>query len=218
MHCHNCGTSLPDNAAFCPECGVALTAPPPSPNFQVPLPVQTKKPITKRWWFWTIMVVVTTAIIVSQSDNSDGSASSANTLAVTSSTPDQKSGELTFDDTFEFDKLEITLSSDISWTSVDNQFSDHHGKDVIVIPMTIKNISDKSRGLNIFYFKTYGSQGVESPSLDFYFEDSIPSSGDLRPGAEKTVNLYVLYDGDGDYYVEFEIIRNPVEVRLPIAK
>jgi hypothetical protein len=125
---------------------------------------------------------------------------------------------LTFGSTFEFDGLEITIGESGTWSTLDNQFNEHNGKDVLLLPVTIKNTKSDSHGLNMFQHKTFGSTGTELDNLFAYFENNIDSIGELRSGAEATGDLCILYDGDGDYYLEFDSLWDKIEVKLPISK
>ena len=77
------------------------------------------------------------------------------------------------EETFTFDDLEITLGSDVSFTKINNQFSDYNGQDVVKIPITVKNISGETHSLNMFYFSIYGANGTQLSTIASYFDDSI---------------------------------------------
>ena len=129
-------------------------------------------------------------------------------------------GAITFGDTFEFDDLEITFYDAIEWVTVENQFSDHHGADVARVPMSITNMRDDTHGLNMFLFDIFGSNGTRLDNMSAWFtSDDVSFAGDMRSGATQNTYMHILYDGDGDYYVEFSQIFGPTtEVRLPIAR
>ena len=112
-------------------------------------------------------------------------------------------------ETFTFDDLEITLGNNISFTKIDNEFSDYDGQDVVKLPITVKNIKEETHSLNMFYYSTYGSMGTEISTVSSYFDDSIDFAGDLRSGASYTKNLYFLYDGNGKYAIEFNDVWSP---------
>lgn len=138
-------------------------------------------------------------------------------------TTEAESKELTFGSTFVFDDLEITIGNeeDVTWDKIDNEFSDKNGADVIVLPVTVKNLKDESHSLNMFYYKIYGSAGTEADTASAYFSDSdIEYAGDMRSGASVTSAFHIVYDGDGDYYIEFSELfaSDKIEVKLPIAK
>ena len=123
----------------------------------------------------------------------------------------------TFGDVIEFDDLEIKFGNGIVWSSVNNQFSDYYGSDVFLVPVEIKNVKDMTHGLNMFYYTQYGSKGTNLDNVGHYFANEAGSAGNMRPGATKEAFMAFLYDGDGDYYVEFsKLFGGAVEARLPI--
>lgn len=122
------------------------------------------------------------------------------------------------DEMFKFDDLEITLGSDISFTVVDNEFSDYYKKDVVKVPVTVKNISDETHGLNYFYYELYGSQGTQLDSVASFFDDSIDDAGDMRSGASYTKYFYFIYDGNGKYSIEFDNYSDKLTVEFDVNK
>lgn len=127
--------------------------------------------------------------------------------------------ELTFGDTFFFDGLEITFGESYSFVTLENRFSEYNGADVVRVPISVHNISGETKGLNMYYYKFFGSKGTELEKISAYFDHEIGWSGKARNGATIEAYMYFLYDGDGDYYVSFQkFIENPTEVRLPITK
>lgn len=129
------------------------------------------------------------------------------------------SGNVSFGDTFVFEEMEITFNRPYGFVTINNRFSRDDGADVIKIPVTIRNVSDSSQGLSSFWFTQFGSEGIQSSSsIRAYFDNDI-ASGQLQPGATRTAYMYMLYDGDGDYVIEFSRFRtDTVIVRLPIVK
>lgn len=120
---------------------------------------------------------------------------------------------------FTFDDLEITLGSGISFTKINNRFSDYNGQDVVRVPITVKNIKDETHNLNMFYFSIYGANGTQLSTISSYFNDSIDFAGDLRSGASYTKYLYFLYDGDGTYSVEFDKVwGSKITVEFTVSK
>lgn len=116
-----------------------------------------------------------------------------------------------------FDDLEITVNPNISLTKLDNQFSDLDGSTVLVVPVTVKNVSDETKGLNPFYVKYFGSKGTELDDLYFYFDDGSKLFSDVRPNADITSNLYMIYDGDGTYYVSFNSFSETKEIAIDVS-
>ena len=126
--------------------------------------------------------------------------------------------EITFGSTVIYDNLEITFGDSVDWTTLDNQFSDLNGSDVIVLPIHVKNVGEENNHLNIFAVTVYGSTGVEVDELGTYYDDGLFGASDLRPGAEQDVNIYIQYDGDGTYYVDFGVYNTDVEASFDITK
>ena len=60
--------------------------------------------------------------------------------------------------------------------------------------------------------------GVESEDLFFLIDDDLSTMGSLRSGASKSTFLHILYEGDGNYYVEFDDYETKVEVEIPVKK
>lgn len=121
------------------------------------------------------------------------------------------------DETFEFDDFEISINNNYSFVKVKNRYSEYNGKTVVKIPITVKNIADETSGLNMFDYKLYGSNGTELRNVAAYFDNSIDYAGDLRPGASYTKYLYYVYDGDGEYALEFNSYKK-INVLINIIK
>lgn len=121
-------------------------------------------------------------------------------------------------DTFTFSNLEITLGNDYSFTTVDNEYSDNYGDDVVRLSITVKNLKNETNGLNMFNYKIFGSKGTEVKEMNYYFDDNIDEAGDLRSGASYTKYMYFLYDGDGKYAIEFDNWIKKTTVEFSIKK
>ena len=119
--------------------------------------------------------------------------------------------------TFIFDNLSITISPQYTITSVDNQFSDYYNDKVIAVPVSITNISDETYNLFSGYVREFGSKGVSLDSVDVYFDDGRNIYDDLRPGATTQGHLYLLYDGDGDYCIEFQDNNITIDITYAIS-
>lgn len=106
-------------------------------------------------------------------------------------------------ETFTMADFEVTLGTNYSIVKIDNQFSDDYGKDVVKLPITIKNVGSETTDfpLTINYF---GSKGTEVDDPIFYFDDYLSTSSNLRPGASQSGYLYFMYDGNGVYGLDFE--------------
>ena len=123
-------------------------------------------------------------------------------------------------DTFEFDDLEITLGKEITFTKIDNEYSEKNGKDVVKLPITVKNLKNETHSLNMFYYKIYGAGGTELDTVNTYFDDdNIDLAGDLRTGASYTKYIYFLYDADGTYAIEFsQFLSDKITIEFEVKK
>lgn len=158
----------------------------------------------------------TSAAVSQNSENDSSEEATTTTTETTEETQDLSNG---FGTTITFDDLEITFGDTYNWTTVDNQFADYYGADIIELPIHITNIGNENKSLNIFYVKVFGSNGTELDEQGAYFDDlGLFYAGELRPGAEKDIALYIPYDGDGTYYVNFDNFRTEIEVGFEIQK
>ena len=118
-----------------------------------------------------------------------------------------------------FDDLEITFKNTSTWSKVNNQFSDKNGKDVFQIPITIKNLKNETHGLSSFRYTQYGPNGLKLDNVGYYFGGDVVSAGDMRSGATQETFMTFLYDGDGEYVVEFsKFMGSTTEIKFSIKK
>ena len=122
-------------------------------------------------------------------------------------------------DTFMFDGFEITTGTTLSWGTVDNRFSEHNGKSVVLVPVTIVNKTDKTDSLNSFYVDFFGSKGTELDTVDSYFDEkTIFDYKDMRPGTSKEGYFCILYDGDGTYGIDFDNWGEETTIEFTVTK
>lgn len=120
---------------------------------------------------------------------------------------------------FKFDGLEMVLDYGIQFKTIENRYSEYNGETVIAIPTSVKNISGKTHGLNTYTYRHFGPDGTQTPtSISVYFQDSVDDIGDMRNGAIDYGYMYILYEGDGDYIVEFNNYTERIEVTIPVKK
>lgn len=153
--------------------------------------------------------------------NGDNSSTNDNNANNTDSSKDDQQNnankEPTLGSTVEFDDLELTFGTEISTTTVNNQFSEQNGQTVIVVPVTVTNKKSETHSLNMFYIKTFGSTGTETKDITAYFmDDDVSWAGDLRSGASYETSFHILYDGDGDYYIVLDNFKKEVEIVIPV--
>lgn len=126
--------------------------------------------------------------------------------------------DYTLGDTFTFDGLEITLDKEYTFVTVNNQYSEYNNKDVVKIGANVKNISDEKNYLNMFYYSLFGSKGTKLSRITAYFDESIDYAGKLKPGASYYKYFYILYDGDGEYSIDFDNYSDEIEVEFNVIK
>lgn len=137
--------------------------------------------------------------------------------------PEKKPSKPTFGTTVEFEGMEITVQDGYGFDKVDNEFSeDLHKKDVIVLDVKLKNISDEKNGINMFFTSAFGPDGLQLDDVSSMFMevDMVWKYGaeSMRPGAEATSKHHILYNGDGTYYLTFSSFGTEVEIEMPIVK
>lgn len=130
----------------------------------------------------------------------------------------KKDEKYTLGKPFTFDDLEITISNEYTFKKITNKYSDYYGKDVVRVPVTIKNLKNETHNLNMFYYSWYGAQGIQLDSVTHYFDDGIDEAGNLRTGASYTKYFYFLYDGNGTYTVEFSDWSDKISININIKK
>ena len=117
-----------------------------------------------------------------------------------------------------FNGLELVIG-EYSFTEVDNRYSDQHGKTVVRIPVTIKNVSRDPQTLYAIYYKLFGTSGVESPDVGFYFSDDVSSGGDLLQGTSYTKYFHIVYDGDGVYTIVLDnFLYDEETIKIQVKK
>lgn len=137
--------------------------------------------------------------------------------------PEKKPTKPTFGTTVEFEGMEITVLEGYTFSKVDNQFmEDVDGKDVIVLEVKLKNISDEKNGINMFFTSAFAPDGLKLEDITAVFMETDMiwkyGSDSMRPGAEATAKHHILYDGDGTYFLTFDSFGTEVEIELPIVK
>ncbi len=135
-----------------------------------------------------------------------------------STTNNNESTDYSINKAFIFDDLEITISDDYSFDTIDNMFSEYDNQVVIKVPVTVKNLKDETHSLNMFYYSFFGSQGTELNTVASYFDDSIDFAGDLRKDASYTKYFYILYDGDGTYTIEFDDWTDKISIDIEVTR
>lgn len=116
-----------------------------------------------------------------------------------------------------FNGMEITPKTESASLVLDEkEYSDHYQEKVIVYPLVIKNVGNETNSLNHYFAHYYGSQGKEMDMLYFDFDDGFDIYTSLRPGASIEGNFYMLYDGNGDYYIRFSDFSEVKEICVTV--
>ncbi len=122
----------------------------------------------------------------------------------------------TLGSTFVFNDLEITFCKEdnVSWTTIDV-----NGNDVIMVPVTLKNLKERLHGLNRLDFAFYGPSENKLDSVHTSFlSDDIYYAGNIQAGESIDSLFHIPYDGDGDYSIVFKKRNTTIKVSFPIVK
>ncbi len=122
------------------------------------------------------------------------------------------------EETFVFDNLEITLKHNYTFEKLNNIYSIYNGREVIKIPVEIKNLTYKDYSLNLYYYTLYNQIGSPMDEVAAYFDESLYYAKDLKSGMSYTKYLYFIYEGDGSYSVKFKKGKEETNVEFYIRK
>lgn len=122
-------------------------------------------------------------------------------------------------DSINFDGFKISIDTEhvMSTYTIDNQFSELNGRKVYAVPMTIENVSDETKGINLFYVKVFGASGTELDPVYAYFDEAQDFYKEMRPGAKIKTAYYMLDDGSGEYCILFKNFSEEKELLVNIA-
>ena len=122
--------------------------------------------------------------------------------------------EFSLGEMFEFEGLEITFEDDILGGTVDAGWSDLDGEHYFVLPITVTNTSDASRRFpwDITVFDPSGSETDDR--LTLLFAEDITHSDDILPGATIERYFHILFNGSGEYTIEFDSWRNNITLQV----
>lgn len=108
------------------------------------------------------------------------------------------------DEKFVFDGFELTIHSNYSLEILENKYSPYNGKEVIKVPVTIKNVTNNTNSFDIYKYKIFGPDMKELDEVAQYFDEGLFYIHDLKPNEEVLNYLYFLYEGSGKYLIKFE--------------
>lgn len=131
------------------------------------------------------------------------------------------SPDITFNDTFMFNDLEITFKPDIVFFTIRQITSTLDGATIIIVPITVKNTRAEGYMLSSTFYTIYNPNKKVSPHQGvistFFYDDNIGYKW-IAPGETTNSFMHILYEGDGDYCIEFDLFGEMTEVILPIEK
>lgn len=138
-------------------------------------------------------------------------------------TDSEKTNEYTLGDTVTANGFTFEFSDSYSFNVINNSFSDLNGAYVVCVPVTITNNSGETGMYNSFDVDIFGSKGIELDTVGYYFDDetfvSIEETPDVRDGVSVSAAIYMLYDGDGDYFIVLDDgYDKSVEIKVPVVK
>jgi len=121
--------------------------------------------------------------------------------------------EFTLDELFVFDNLEIIISADGSWGTIESRWSDLDGEDYFVLPVTATNIGNSTNRFPSWNITIFGPGGIELDDISWDVDgDDITRSGDIRAGATLEGDLHILFDGYGEYVIEFSDWDDTIQI------
>ena len=131
---------------------------------------------------------------------------------------DDIKGDYEIGETFSFMNLEVTIENVEKILTIDKELSNDHGKEVLKVPIKVTNKSDKPDHLSMFFYKMYNPKGEEIISKGSYYDDSIDFAPDLEPNESYKKYLYIPYEENGNYTLEFNNLSKKIKIILNINK
>ena len=123
------------------------------------------------------------------------------------------------DKQFLFDDLEIIVSSKYNFLNTEKIQKQYEGKDIIEIPVQVKNVENTENNFSISYLKIYNEKGEEIRELGSLFKDkSFENSPKLGKGEMTIKNIYIPYNGNGKYKMIFKTFYEEKELEMEIKK
>ena len=111
-------------------------------------------------------------------------------------------------ETFSFMSHELTLG--------DEEVIKLNNKEIIKVPVTIKNLSDEETHISRFYYKFYDSSRTELNSAASSFNDSLDYAENLKPGDSYTKYIYFYKTEKKYYYIELNDTYNRYKVSIDL--
>jgi len=114
-------------------------------------------------------------------------------------------GTLTLGSTFEFDNMRITFGEAIGWTTINRTWHELYGYEAFYIPIAVTNLYNTTRRLSTYRIRLFGPDGLRLDEIGTLFDNDISDWGnDMRSGATLHSYMHILYNGNGQYVLEFD--------------
>lgn len=198
MYCQKCGATIPDNSAFCTECGATqnLAA---QPIYAIPQ-TKAKKSVFKKWWFWVIVAIAAIIIIASLGGkDKEGSTPSAGTSPTTTEEGTTNSAASDQTGTGNLGDYSVSITGYTLTT-------DYEGKPAVVITYEWTNNSDEAASFAFALTAQVFQNDIECDIAIVMDNDVYNANNymkDIKPGATLSVQLaYVLQDSASPITVE----------------
>lgn len=112
--------------------------------------------------------------------------------------------------------FEIMISKDVKIIKYNNKNSNINGKEIVKVPIEVKNIGTTKDKLSMFYYKFYNSKSEELTSQGVLFDDSLDYAKELEPNDSYTKYLYFLKNKENFYYIEFNDTSKKIKVGIEL--
>ena len=117
---------------------------------------------------------------------------------------------------FEFDDLKIIILNDIKFYTLDKEYDIDYGKEIVSLPLVIKNLKEESHHLSMFYYTIKSPNGIKLESKAQYYNNSVDYAENLKQNEEYTKYLYFTYENNGTYTLIFNNGSQKKEITINI--
>ena len=152
-------------------------------------------------------------------ENTESQSSQISEVHISQETTENEKTLFTLGDKFTFDGFEVTIGKTITTKKIDNTYSSKNGKTLIAVPVHLKNIGTETESFNHWNIDCFGSKGTETDNVNSIFDEtSIAATPEMRPGASVDTFIYMLYDGDGIYGIDFSSYKETKTVEFKVSQ
>jgi len=124
---------------------------------------------------------------------------------------------VSYGESFIFDDMEITFQNEISWHTIENQYSDINGAETFAVAITVTNKKNEANYLKISEFRQYDPNGELQDPMALL--NDLSWASELNSGETLEAQIQFIYEGNGEYTIMFnDGWGNGVIALLPISK